>query len=61
MERLLASSDKENLLAVAKNEKLPSDSREIIKDPMYLKFLGLKRKAAYYEKDLEQAIITDLQ
>ncbi|MFB3388693.1 YhcG family protein [Flavobacterium sp. LAR06] len=60
-ERLLLSSDKESVLAVAKNEKLPSDAREIIKDPMYLEFLGLKREAAYYEKDLEQAIITHLQ
>ena len=28
---------------------------------MYLEFLGLERKAAYYEKDLESAIITRLQ
>lgn len=28
---------------------------------MVLEFLGLKREAAYYEKDLEQAIITHLQ
>ena len=27
---------------------------------MYLEFLGLKREAAYYEKDLESAIITHL-
>ncbi|SDZ59268.1 Predicted nuclease of restriction endonuclease-like (RecB) superfamily, DUF1016 family [Flavobacterium aquidurense] len=60
-ERLLMSSDKESVLAVAKNENLPSDAREIIKDPMYLEFLGLKREASYYEKDLEQAIITHLQ
>ncbi len=60
-ERLLLSNDKENVLAVAKNEKLPSDAKEIIKDPMYLEFLGLKREASYYEKDLEAAIITHLQ
>jgi predicted nuclease of restriction endonuclease-like (RecB) superfamily len=60
-ERLLLSNDKESVLAVAKNEKLPSDAREIIKDPMYLEFLGLQREASYYEKDLEQAIITHLQ
>jgi len=60
-ERLLLSNDKESVLAVAKNEKLPFDAKEIIKDPMYLEFLGLKREAAYYEKDLEQAIITHLQ
>jgi len=60
-ERLLLSNDKESVLAVAKNEKLPSDAKEIIKDPMYLEFMGLKREASYYEKDLEQAIITHLQ
>jgi predicted nuclease of restriction endonuclease-like (RecB) superfamily len=60
-ERLLLSNDKESVLAVAKKEKLPSDAREIIKDPMYLEFLGLQREASYYEKDLEQAIITHLQ
>ena len=60
-ERLLLSNDKESVLAVAKNEKLPSDAKEIIKDPMYLEFLGLKREASYYEKDLEAAIITHLQ
>src|SRR5690606_31985935 len=60
-ERLLLSNDKESVLAVAKNEKLPSDAKEIIKDPMYLEFLGLKREASYYEKDLESAIITHLQ
>ncbi|KQO27927.1 hypothetical protein ASF10_23250 [Flavobacterium sp. Leaf82] len=60
-ERLLISSDQESVLAVAQNEKLPSDAREIIKDPMYLEFLGLKRETSYYEKDLEKAIITHLQ
>ena len=28
---------------------------------MYLEFLGLKREASYYERDLESAIITHLQ
>ncbi len=60
-ERLLLSNDKESVLAVAKNEKLPSDAKEIIKDPMVLEFLGLKREASYYERDLEGAIITHLQ
>lgn len=60
-ERLLISNDKESVLAVAKNEKLPSDAKEIVKDPMFLEFLGLKREASYYEKDLENAIITHLQ
>lgn len=60
-ERLLMSNNIENVLAVARDEKQPSDAREIIKDPMVLEFLGLKREAAYYEKDLEAAIISHLQ
>lgn len=60
-ERLLLSKDVKDVLAVAREEKLPTDAKDIIKDPMVLEFLGLKREAAYYEKDLETAIITHLQ
>ena len=60
-ERLLLSNDKEAVLAVARKERIPQSPLEIIKDPMYLEFLGMERKAAYYEKDLESAIITHLQ
>ncbi|WP_214071895.1 PDDEXK nuclease domain-containing protein [Mucilaginibacter sp. dw_454] len=60
-ERLLMSNDRESILAMARNEQPPSDAKDIIKDPMYLEFLGLQREASYYEKDLEQAIITHLQ
>tara|TARA_R110000868_G_scaffold410505_1_gene698737 strand:+ start:22251 stop:23288 length:1038 start_codon:yes stop_codon:yes gene_type:complete len=59
-ERLLLSSDKKTVLAVARNERLPEKPEDIIKDPMVLEFLGLRRESAYYEKDLEQAIITYL-
>ena len=59
-ERLLLSNDIKSVLAVAKEEKAPTDAKEIIKDPMILEFLGLKRESAYYEKDLEGAIITHL-
>ena len=60
-ERLLLSNDKESVLAIARKERLPQEPQEIIKDPMVLEFLGLERKAEYYEKDLEQALITHLQ
>lgn len=60
-ERLLISTDKEKVLAVAKGEAKPNHPKEIIKDPMVLEFLGLKPQAEYYEKDLEQAIITNIQ
>ena len=60
-ERLLLSNDKESVLAVARKERIPQAPQEIIKDPMVLEFLGLERKAEYYEKELEQALITHLQ
>ena len=60
-ERLLMSNDVQSVLAVARAEKHPTEAQEIIKDPMVLEFLGLKREAAYYEKDLESSIITHLQ
>lgn len=60
-ERLLLSNDKESVMAVAKKEQIPTEAKQIIKDPMVLEFLGLRREAAYYEKDLENAIITHLQ
>jgi predicted nuclease of restriction endonuclease-like (RecB) superfamily len=60
-ERLLLSTDKESVLAVAKKEVIPERPRDIIKDPMVLEFLGLTPEAAYYEKDLEQALITNEQ
>ena len=59
-ERLLLSNDKESVLAVARKERVPERPEEIIKDPMVLEFLGLERKATYYEKDLESAIISHI-
>jgi predicted nuclease of restriction endonuclease-like (RecB) superfamily len=60
-ERLLLSNDVQAVLAVAREEKLPATAKDIIKDPMVLEFLGLRRETTYYEKDLETAIITHLQ
>ena len=60
-ERLLLSNDIESVLAVARQEKQPFEAKEIIKDPMVLEFLGLRRETSYYEKDLETALIAHLQ
>lgn len=60
-ERLCLSNNKEDVLAVARKERMPETPQEIIKDPMRLEFLGLEKKAKYYETDLEQAIIAHLQ
>ncbi|HTO16757.1 MAG TPA: hypothetical protein VLZ83_13390 [Edaphocola sp.] len=54
---LLLSNDKEKVLAAAKREAEPEDPKGNYKRPMVLEFLRLKPQAAYYEKDLEQALI----
>lgn len=60
-ERLLLSNDKEAVLAVAPQERVPQSPKDIIKDPMVLEFLGLERQPHYYESDLENALISHLQ
>jgi predicted nuclease of restriction endonuclease-like (RecB) superfamily len=60
-ERLLISNDKEALLAVARNERLPELPQEIVKDPMVLEFLGLEKKPHYFEHEFESALIEHLQ
>ena len=60
-ERLLLSNDKKAVLEIARKERTPESPTEIIKDPMVLEFLGLRPEATYYEKDLERALITNLQ
>lgn len=60
-ERLLLSNDKEAVLAVARQERVPQSPKDIIKDPMVLEFLELERQPHYYESDLENALISHLQ
>lgn len=60
-ERLLLSNDKESVLAMARKERAPEAPQEIVKDPMVLEFLGLEKKAHYYESDLETKLINHLQ
>lgn len=60
-ERLLKSTDKATLLAMARKERLPENAGDVIKDPMVLEFLGLEKRPAYYETDIESALISHLQ
>jgi predicted nuclease of restriction endonuclease-like (RecB) superfamily len=50
------SNDQDSVLAVANKEQQPTDAKQIIKDPMYLEFLGLKRESSYYERASERYI-----
>lgn len=60
-ERLLKSNDKESVLAIARKERIPESPAEVVKDPLYLEFLGLQQKPHYYESELEDTLITHLQ
>ena len=62
-ERLLASSNEK--LSEVKNEikslEPNTTPEDILKDPYVLEFLGLEENKAYLEKELEQALIENLQ
>ncbi len=62
-ERLLATqSQQQDLVKAEINSLEPNiDPQYILKDPYILEFLDLKQNTAYYEKDLEQALLDNLQ
>ncbi|MCH4168676.1 MAG: PDDEXK nuclease domain-containing protein [Streptococcaceae bacterium] len=60
-ERLLLSTDKDAMMKIAKEDRLPEKPTEIVKDPMVLEFLGLENRPTYRESDLESAIIEHLE
>lgn len=60
-ERLQLSTNKENVLAIANEARIPAKPKDIIKDPTVLEFLGLKSESSYRESDLENALIEHLQ
>ncbi len=62
-ERLLSSKEKQPLINEAKEntKDLQLTSKDIIKDPYVLEFLDLKQNNAFYESDLESALIEKIQ
>lgn len=60
-ERILASKDKEPVMAEARERMAPLTMEGFIKDPYVLEFLDLKNYPALRESDLEQALIDKLQ
>jgi hypothetical protein len=55
-ERLARSRDKQKVLAQARRGAQPESPADVIKEPFVLEFLGLDERAAWRERDLEQAI-----
>jgi predicted nuclease of restriction endonuclease-like (RecB) superfamily len=59
-ERTGLSTDKAGVIAKIKDQK-PFETKEIVRNPLFLEFLGLEEKTQYSESDLETAIINHLQ
>lgn len=60
-ERLAASRDNADVLALARHGQEIAVPQDVIKDPVVLEFLGLAERPRWRERDLEQAIIDHLQ
>lgn len=59
-ERTGLSTDRVGIIAKMKDQ-LPFEPKELIRNPLFLEFLGLEEKTQYSENDLETAIIDHLQ
>lgn len=62
-ERIISSKDKQPVAAEATSntKDLQLTPKDIIKDPYVLEFLDLKQNNAFYESDLESALIEKIQ
>jgi len=60
-ERILSSTNKRAVRKEVQSQKMQIQPEDIIKDPYVLEFLNLKAKASFFEKDIEQALIDNLQ
>ena len=54
------STNKEAVIRKFKNQK-PAQNVDVIRDPYFLEFLGLKEETEYSESELEEAILNHLQ
>ena len=59
-QRYLASKGNHDVVDDTARKEENFDPKDIIKDPYVLDFVGLKPDSSFYEKDLEQALITHL-
>lgn len=60
-QRLALSKDKDWVLKLAKKWHEISESKDVVRDPCVLEFLGIEQDSKYSESDLEQTIINNLQ
>lgn len=59
--RLALSRDKKKILELSEKGLIIEKTKDAIKDPYVLEFIGLPEKSAYSENDLEQKLIDKLE
>lgn len=60
-ERLAISSDKSQVVELAKNGQTLKEGKDLVKDPFVLEFLDIKENTRYLESDLEKNILDHLK
>lgn len=60
-ERLAISSDKNQVIELAKNGQTLKEGKDLVKDPFVLEFLDIKENTRYLESDLEKNILDHLK
>lgn len=60
-ERLALSSNKQEVMKLAREGQVVEKPSDLVKDPYVLEFVGLDERPKYSESDLEEAIIDNLE
>lgn len=60
-ERLTLSANKEKILELSEKGQIIRTSKDLVKDPFVLEFLGIKENTDYLESDLEKKILEHLK
>jgi predicted nuclease of restriction endonuclease-like (RecB) superfamily len=60
-ERLALSRDKDAIRELARKGQHVARPQDLLKEPYVLEFLGLEAKTAYFESELESAIVTHIE
>ncbi len=60
-ERLALSRNRKGIRRLAKEGQTVAHSRDLLKEPLVLEFLGLEERGRYTESDLESAIISQIE
>ncbi len=60
-ERLALNRNKRGIRRLARDGQTIAHSRDLLKEPLVLEFLGLEERSSYSESDLESAIISQIE